>query len=68
MVVDWYVGVLGLEPERVEEFKRGEVFFPSVRIDDSTIIDVFPAEPTGENYNHICLVLDERRHGGDRSG
>lgn len=59
VVVDWYVDVLGLQPERTEEFKRGEVFFPSVRIDDSTIIDVFPTESTGENYNHICLVLYE---------
>lgn len=59
VLVDWYVDVLGLDPERVTEFERGEVFFPSVRIDDTTIIDVFPAERTGENYNHICLVVDE---------
>ena len=59
VVVDWYVDVLGLEPERVEEFRRGEVFFPSVRIDATTIIDVFPSEPTGENYNHICLLLSD---------
>ena len=58
VLVDWYVDLLGLEPERVEEFRAGEVFFPSVRIDDYTIIDVFPTESTGENYNHICLVLE----------
>ncbi len=37
------------------------MFFPSVRIDDTTIIDVFPTERTGENLNHFCLVVE----GGD---
>ncbi|MCP4435847.1 MAG: VOC family virulence protein [Actinomycetia bacterium] len=61
VLVDWYVDKLGLRAERVEEFRRGEVFFPSVRIDDTTIIDVFPTERTGENLNHFCLVVE----GGD---
>ena len=29
----FYCDELGLEPERVEEWRRGEVLFPSVRID-----------------------------------
>jgi catechol 2,3-dioxygenase-like lactoylglutathione lyase family enzyme len=53
----FYCGVLGLEPERVEEWRRKEVFFPSVRIDDSTIIDLLPLQRTGENVNHFCLTV-----------
>jgi catechol 2,3-dioxygenase-like lactoylglutathione lyase family enzyme len=29
-VLDFYVNVLGLEPERLEEFRQGKVGFPSV--------------------------------------
>jgi catechol 2,3-dioxygenase-like lactoylglutathione lyase family enzyme len=54
----WYSDELGLEPVRVEEWRRGEVLFPSVRVDAETIIDLFPAERTGENMNHFCLVID----------
>jgi extradiol dioxygenase family protein len=59
--------VLGLQPERVEEFKAGKVGFPSVRINGDTIIDLFPTaatRDTGEqgekrsgNLNHFCLVV-----------
>jgi catechol 2,3-dioxygenase-like lactoylglutathione lyase family enzyme len=53
----WYTDVLGLEPVRVDEWRRGDIFFPSVRVNAETIIDLFPAERTGENMNHICLVI-----------
>lgn len=55
--LDWYTGTLGLAGERVAEWRRGEVPFPSVRIDDATIIDLFATERTGENLNHFCLVM-----------
>src|SRR5262249_57552672 len=48
----FYTEVLGLKPERVEQFKAGAVRFPSVRLNDDTIIDLFPApdqEPIGRN-------------------
>lgn len=54
----WYTGELGLEGHRVEEWRRGEVFFPSLRIDDTTIIDLLPAEPGGSNVDHLCLVVE----------
>lgn len=54
----WYCGELGLFGERVEEWRRGEVFFPSVRIDEGTVIDLLMGEPNGRNLDHVCLVID----------
>jgi len=56
--VAWYCDELGLTAERLEEWRRGEVPFPSARINDHTILDFFPAERTGENVNHVCFVID----------
>lgn len=53
----WYCDELGLAPERVEEWRRGEAPFPSVRIDRSTIIDLVAGERAGENMDHLCLVV-----------
>ncbi|HYL52823.1 MAG TPA: VOC family protein [Acidimicrobiia bacterium] len=55
----WYADVLGLEPMNVDAWRRGDVFFPSVRLNATTIIDIFPAERTGENVNHVCLVVED---------
>lgn len=65
----FYVDELGLRPERVDEWRRREVFFPSVRIDDTTIIDLFATpptepdvenrpEPVGANLDHFCVVVE----------
>jgi catechol 2,3-dioxygenase-like lactoylglutathione lyase family enzyme len=65
--LQFYTGVLGLAGERVEQFRAGKVGFPSVRIDDATIIDLFPrktpdshsvSEKVDGNLNHVCLVVD----------
>jgi catechol 2,3-dioxygenase-like lactoylglutathione lyase family enzyme len=53
----WYRDELGLEPERVDEWRRGEVLFPSVRIDGTTVVDLLKAERSGENMDHVCLVI-----------
>ena len=53
----FYCGLLGLEPVRLEEWRRGTVPFPSARIDGSTIIDLVAEERTGENVDHFCLVV-----------
>jgi glyoxylase I family protein len=67
--LDFYTGVLGLRPERLAEFREGKVGFPSVRINDATIIDLFPLKPgqpqpprapdgkAQGNLNHFCLVV-----------
>jgi catechol 2,3-dioxygenase-like lactoylglutathione lyase family enzyme len=57
-MLGFYCGELGLEPVRVDEWRRGEVLFPSARVTPETIIDLFPAERSGENMNHICLVIE----------
>jgi catechol 2,3-dioxygenase-like lactoylglutathione lyase family enzyme len=54
----WYCDVLGLEPERVDEWRRGEVPFPSVRVDVDTIIDLIAGDPTDGRLDHFCLVVD----------
>jgi catechol 2,3-dioxygenase-like lactoylglutathione lyase family enzyme len=54
----WYCGQLGLEGVRVDEWRRGEVLFPSVRLDAGTIIDLLQTERTGQNVDHVCLVVE----------
>lgn len=56
--VAWYRDVLGLEVLRYDAWERGEVFFPSVRVTPTTIIDLLETPRTGENMNHLCLVVD----------
>lgn len=54
----WYCDLLGLEPVRVDEWRRGEAPFPSVRVDAGTIIDLIGGEPTDGRLDHFCLVVD----------
>jgi catechol 2,3-dioxygenase-like lactoylglutathione lyase family enzyme len=71
----FYTEVLGLRAERLDEFKSGKVGFPSVRVNDSTIIDLFPittdkADPrprteiNNSNLNHFCLVVGKENFSG----
>lgn len=53
----WYRDRLGLAPLRVDAWRRGEVPFPSVRVDDGTIIDLIPGTPTDGRLDHFCLVV-----------
>ncbi|WP_067185287.1 VOC family protein [Microtetraspora niveoalba] len=54
----FYSGTLGLEEERVAEWRAGKAPFPSVRINESTIIDLVERPGGGSNVDHICLVVD----------
>ena len=56
--VAFYCDELGLAPERLDEWRRGEVLFPSVRIDATTVVDLFAAERDGQNLDHFCLVIE----------
>jgi catechol 2,3-dioxygenase-like lactoylglutathione lyase family enzyme len=58
--VAWYRDRLGLEAERLEEWRRGDVPFPSVRIDERTVIDLDARkESDGRNVDHFCLEVAE---------
>jgi catechol 2,3-dioxygenase-like lactoylglutathione lyase family enzyme len=54
----FYCGELGLEGVRVEEWRRGEAPFASVRVDAATILDLVAGERTGQNVDHLCLVIE----------
>lgn len=54
----FYIDELGLAPVRVDEWRRGETFFPSVRASADTIIDLLALERSGQNVDHFCLVID----------
>ncbi|HEY6414811.1 MAG TPA: hypothetical protein VIX41_01195, partial [Acidimicrobiales bacterium] len=48
----WYGRHAGLAGERVEEWRNDEAPFPSLRVDDSTIIDLIPGNP-GADRGHL---------------
>jgi catechol 2,3-dioxygenase-like lactoylglutathione lyase family enzyme len=58
----FYSQTLGLPAERVEAWRRGELRFPSVRVNEATIIDLVKAEERATedalNLGHYCLVTD----------
>ena len=54
----WYEEHLGLEPLRVDEWRKGDAPFPSLRVNESMIIDVIVGPRAGENVDHICLIVD----------
>jgi len=63
LMVDFYTRVLEMEPERLDAYRAGKVSFPSVRLNENTIIDLFPPklhkrEPAPiPNLNHVCMVV-----------
>lgn len=62
--VAFYRDVLGCAVERYDEWRDGQVFFPSVRLSGSTLIDVFPGGVDGvgqqapRNLHHFCLHVE----------
>ena len=54
----FYCDQLGLAADRVDEWRRGEVRFPSVRLNEATIIDLFEGDRSGVNMDHFCMVVD----------
>ena len=55
--VAWYHDVLGLEVLRLDEWRARRVPFPSVRVNEGTIIDILAGDRTGTNLDHVCLVI-----------
>ncbi len=60
----FYIGVLGMQGERLEEYRAGAVGFPSVRITSDTLIDIQPGKETlatpdtARNLDHFCMVIE----------
>jgi catechol 2,3-dioxygenase-like lactoylglutathione lyase family enzyme len=54
----FYSETLGLPAERVELWRGGKVGFPSVRVNEHTILDLVHKAPEGQNLAHFCLVAD----------
>jgi catechol 2,3-dioxygenase-like lactoylglutathione lyase family enzyme len=67
---DFYEKAVGMEPLRITEFAAGTASFPSVRLNDETILDLAPltlaehmtmvpgaAHSAGHPVNHVCLSL-----------
>ncbi len=61
--LEFYGGVLGLEVLRLDQFRRGQVGFVSVRVSEWSLIDLRPSDgaapaPGAANMDHFCLVLE----------
>jgi catechol 2,3-dioxygenase-like lactoylglutathione lyase family enzyme len=67
---DFYEKTVGMEPVRLTDFAAGSAPFPSVRLNDETILDLMPlstakrmkmlpgaAESAGHPVNHVCLAV-----------
>lgn len=54
----WYRDRLGLEPVRYDEWKAGDAPFLSLRVNDTTIVDLLETERTGENVDHVALWVE----------
>jgi catechol 2,3-dioxygenase-like lactoylglutathione lyase family enzyme len=55
--VEWYRDLLGLEPERLEEWRRQEVLFVSLRVDGTTLVDLLQGESDGVNVDHVAFLV-----------
>lgn len=55
----WYTDHAGLSSVNVDDWRRGDAFFPSLRVDESTIIDFVEGDPSdGRGHlDHICFVV-----------
>ena len=53
----WYIDRLGLSPVRVDEWRNGAVPFPSVRINEHSIIDLVTGDQSDGRLDHFCLVI-----------
>jgi len=72
----FYVDVLGLQPVRAREFAAGKTSFPSVRLNEQTILDLMDRsqisvvrtftgggnDSGGTPVNHLCLAMTASEH------
>ena len=74
--LEFYVGVLGMAPLRVQEFEEGRASFLSVRVNEKTILDLMDrnkvsaireftgdsGESGGTPINHICFSMNAAQY------
>lgn len=70
-MVDFYSNLLGISVERYDAFLKGEADFPTLRLTDDCVINLFPEtmwanESSSQtnsthNLNHLCLRMEEDR-------
>ena len=78
--LDFYVNIFGMRPVRQQEFEEGTVDFPSVRLNDTTILDLMNrdmlsgtqeftggGDSGGAPINHICLSMNAEDYSALRS-
>ncbi len=58
-LVAWYGDNLGVQPERLDEWRRGEVPFVSLRLSSTFLIDIARGERTGTNVDHVALTVED---------
>ncbi len=67
-MIAFYSEVLMFPTERLDQYRSGNVPFPSLRLNENTIIDLFPkklwenkyrAGEGHENLNHFCIALSK---------
>ncbi len=69
--LEFFSDVVGLRPVRAQEFEQGTAGFPSVRVNDTTLLDLMDTNSAsaareftgggsgaGQPINHICLCMD----------
>ena len=56
-LVAWYAEQLGLEVLRLEEWRRAEVPFVSLRVSPTFLIDIMRGDRSGVNADHLALVV-----------
>lgn len=57
--VAWYHDRLGLAVERLDEWRDGQVLFPSLRLSETSVIDVLAGDRTGNNVDHVAVVVED---------
>lgn len=57
----WYLRHAGLTSVNVEDWRAGQAFFPSLRVNTGTIIDFVEGDPSeGRGHlDHVCFVVSE---------
>lgn len=60
--IAFYQGVLGLEPDRLDDFRQGKRPLFAFRVNESFIIHVFPdpafSREAGGGYDHLALAIE----------